>query len=126
MSGSESPNLLLRRADDSVVSTWTTRMGELHFTNYGFDDYGTEVIHIDGEYGHRDDIMDLDWERTHRTWTGDSWKIDFDALDRVAKHLIEHDYEITVNTQHSGYTYLTMMPHFLQLIFPTSRHRNTR
>ena len=75
------PSLLLTTDDGGVMSEWTADPGELHFHNYVFDEYNTEVITLEAAYEHRTDIKALDWEETHRKWTGEAWQLDFAALD---------------------------------------------
>jgi hypothetical protein len=83
MSEESTVNLQLTPSESGITSTWTEGRGELHFREYGFDDYDTEIIHLDAEFEHRNDINALDWERTHRTWTGSEWELDFAALDHA-------------------------------------------
>ena len=89
-------SLLLAKADDGVASEWTTSPGELHFHDYAFDDYNTEVITLEADYDHRTDIKALDWEETHRQWTGEAWQLDFAALDTTVQHFLDRGYSITI------------------------------
>lgn len=90
------PNLRLRPTEDDILSDWTNEQGDLHFFDYGFDDYNTEIIALNASYEHRNDIKALDWEDTHRKWTGDVWQLDFEALDIAVKHFLEHGYNVTI------------------------------
>jgi len=82
--------------DDGVRSEWTISTGDLHFHDYGFDDYNTEVITLDAEYNHRTDIKALDWEETHRQWTGEVWQLDFAALETAVQHFLDRGYTVTI------------------------------
>lgn len=95
---SDDPNLRLAPEDGDITSNWTTETADLHFYGYSFDDYGTEVVSLDAAYEHRVDIKALDWETTHRKWTGEAWQLDFAALDATFKHFCDRDYSVTVNT----------------------------
>lgn len=75
---------------------WTTEKANLHVSNYHFDEYNTEVVSLSAEYEHRPSIRDLDWEETHRKWVGDSWKIDFHALEHVVQHLLDSGFPVTI------------------------------
>lgn len=97
MSEESTVNLQLTPSESGITSTWTEGKGELHFREYGFDDYDTEVIHLDAEFEHRNDINALDWERTHRTWTGSEWQLDFAVLDHAVKHFLDQGYTVTVS-----------------------------
>lgn len=90
------PSLLLMNIGDDVASEWTTGTGELHFHDYAFDDYNTEIITLAAEYDHRADIKALDWEGTHRKWTGGAWQLDFAALDTAVQHFLDRGYSVTV------------------------------
>jgi hypothetical protein len=93
----EYPSLWLKTDDQSVVtSKWATRTGDLHFYDYAFDDYNTEVITLEADYDHRTDIKALDWEETHRQWTGEAWQLDFAALDTAVQHFLDRGYSVTV------------------------------
>lgn len=96
MTAANEPKLRLAPGADGVASAWTTEAGELHLHDYGFDDYGTEVIALDAPYEHRTDVTALDWDETHRTWTGDAWQLDFAALDTAVEHFLECGYEVTI------------------------------
>lgn len=90
------PNLRLAPTDDGITSDWTTKTASLHFHDYRFDDYGTEVISLEAGYADRADVKALDWETTHRSWTGDAWELDFAALDTAVAHLVERGHTVTV------------------------------
>jgi hypothetical protein len=66
------PSLLLTNDDGVVLSGWTTSPAELHFYDYGFDDYNTEIITLEAAYEHRADIKALEWEDTHRKGTAEA------------------------------------------------------
>lgn len=89
-------NLELRPADTHIAGGWTNATGDIHVRDHGFDDYGTEVIHLDAPYDAREDIKALAWEATHRQWTGSEWRLDFAALDQAVRHLLERDYTVTI------------------------------
>lgn len=90
------PSLWLTTDDEGVVSEWTTSPAELHFHDYAFDDYNTEVITLEAEYGHRTDIKALDWEETHRKWTGEAWQLDFATLNTAVQHFLDRGYSLTI------------------------------
>lgn len=94
---SDDPNLRLAPAEGNITSHWMTETTALHFYGYSFDDYGTEVISLDAAYEHRIDVKALAWETTHRKWTCDAWQLDFSALDATVKHLLNRDYNVTIN-----------------------------
>lgn len=81
---------------DGAESEWATSPANLHIHNHRFDEYDTEVFSLNSEYEHRGCIRDLDWETTHRTWTGDAWKIDFAALETVVQHLLDCGFPCTI------------------------------
>lgn len=95
MATQTSPNLWLSDGDD-IEREWTTRKGDLHFHDYSFDDYNTEIITLEAEYDHRDDVKALDWEETHRKWMDGAWRIDFAALDTAVKHFLDQGYDVTI------------------------------
>lgn len=97
MSPDQSPNLQLAPTDGGITSSWTTEVGDLHLHDHGFDDYGTEVISVAADYNHRTDIKALDWETTHRKWTGETWRIDFAALDTTVEHFLDRGYSVTID-----------------------------
>lgn len=97
MTPDQTTNLQLGPTDDGVASDWTTETEDLHFHDHGFDDYGTEVITLAAEYEHRSDIKALDWETTHRKWTGDAWRVDFAALDTAVEHFVDRGYRVTID-----------------------------
>lgn len=97
MTTEDTTNLRLSPTDADVASNWTTEQADLHFHDHGFDDYGTEVISLAAEYEHRTAIKALDWESTHRKWTGDAWTIDFAALDTAVEHLLDRGYSVTID-----------------------------
>jgi hypothetical protein len=90
------PSLLLTTDDGVVVSEWTTYPAELHVHDYGFDEYNTEIIALEADYAHRTDIKALDWEETHRQWTGEAWQLDFAALDTAVQHFLDRGYSVTI------------------------------
>lgn len=96
MSDDSTVNLWLGPSETDTTSKWTDATGELHFREYGFDDYDTEIIHLDAEFEHRTDIKALDWERTHRKWTDSEWQLDFAALEHAVKHFLDRGYTVTV------------------------------
>jgi hypothetical protein len=96
MATQPAPSLLLSQEDDAVVSEWTTSPADLHFHDYAFDDYNTEVITLEADYDHRTDIKALDWEETHRQWTGEAWQLDFAALDTAVQHFLDRGYSVTI------------------------------
>lgn len=97
MTAQPSPSLWLTNDEDRVTSEWTTSTGDLHFHDYEFDDYDTEIITVEADYDYRDDIKALDWEETHRKWTGEAWQIDFAALATAVKHFLDRGYSVTID-----------------------------
>lgn len=91
-----SPNLWLTTDEEEVTSEWTTSPGEFHFHDYAFDDYNTEILTLEADYGHRTDVKALDWEETHRKWTGEAWQLDFAALETAVQHFLDRDYSVTI------------------------------
>ncbi|WP_227379131.1 hypothetical protein [Haladaptatus halobius] len=96
MTTQQSSHLWVATSDDGVVSAWTSSTGDLHFHTYEFDDYNIEIITFDAAYEHRADIKALDWDTTHRQWTGNAWQIDFAALDTVVQHFLNRGYSVTI------------------------------
>jgi hypothetical protein len=96
MATQPAPSLLLSQEDDAVVSEWTTSPADLHFHDYAFDDYNTEIITLEADYDHRTDIKALHWEETHRQWTGETWQLDFAALDTAVEHFLDRGYSVTI------------------------------
>jgi len=90
------PSLLLTSDDGAVVSEWTTSPAELHVHDYGFDEYNTEIIALEAGYEHRTDIKALNWEDTYRKGTGETWQLDFAALDTAVQHFLDRGYNVTV------------------------------
>lgn len=97
MTADDTTNLRLARTDDGMTSNWTTEVGDLHLHDHGFDDYGTEVISVAAGYDHRTVIKALDWETTHRKWTGETWRIDLAALDTTVEHFLNRGYSVTID-----------------------------
>lgn len=96
MSSNPTVNLWLSASNDRITSEWTDATGDLHFRDYDFDDYDTEIIYLDAEFKHRTDIKALDWETTHRKWTGSEWQLDFAGLEYAIKHFLDRGYSVTV------------------------------
>lgn len=92
----QSVNLWLRRVNDSIRSRWTDVEGDVHFYDYGFDEYEKEVILLKTEYEHREDVKRLDWEETHRNWTGETWQVDFEPLDSIVQHFLNLRHSVTI------------------------------
>lgn len=86
----------IQPGDSSAESEWTTEPADLHIYDYRFDEYDTEVVSLNSSFEHRSAIRDLDWEETHRKWTGETWKIDFAPLEGVVLHLLDHGFPLTV------------------------------
>ena len=91
------PSLLLTTDNGVIVSEWTTSPAELHFHDYAFDEYNTEVVTLKASYDHRTDIKALDWEETHRRWTGETWQLDLAALDTAVQHFLDRGYTVTID-----------------------------
>lgn len=55
-----------------------------------------EQFALDSPYEAKDDIKDLDWEETHRTWDSDrkAWLVDADSVDEVSRELEEAGWEV--------------------------------
>lgn len=88
--------LWLERDEGQISSKWSDVPGEIHFHDYRFNDYSTEILSIETEQYQLEDIRALNWEETHREWTGEEWVIDFAALDQAAEHFVERGYTVTI------------------------------
>lgn len=96
MTTDSGPNLRLTPTQDSINNEWTMEKANLHFYDYGFDEYNTEIISLEAKYEHRPFIMNLEWEETHRQWTGDAWQLDFVALDTAVQHFVENGFPVSI------------------------------
>lgn len=96
MPGQNGVHVLIQPEETGETSEWVSSPAPLHFFDYRFDEYSTEVVSLNAEFDHRDTIQELDWEKTHRKWTGETWKIDFEPLEHVVQQLLDSGYELTI------------------------------
>lgn len=78
--------------DIPIISPSTNDYGSLQwdivFCDVAETEYGMKV-HLASPYEAKDEIKELDWDRTHRTWDEDAdmWEIDLDSVGYVTLSL---------------------------------------
>jgi len=71
--------------------------GVVHFDEPVRGDYG-KVVPIRGDtYSFKDEIMECDWEETHRKWNGDYWQADLDTIREVINQICSFCDDVTVH-----------------------------